>query len=391
MENTFELGVDRRATACIKWDFQEMDYGRSGLLPFSIADADYPTCPAILEALKKRIDNGVIGYTDLSREYLDAVAHWCERRHGWKIDTDWIVPTGGIVPAMCNALEALTAPDARVIVQPPVYDPFYSIINASGRQMVKNDLILDETGYRMDFDGLEAICKDGAAAIIICSPHNPVCRVWSEEELARLADICHRYGVLVISDEIHWDLMLGGSKHVTMGKFEQLYDKLIVCTSCSKSFNVAGLDTSNLIIPGKAVRQKYRDWLFARYLFCPNTLGMVAAQAAYEHGEAWLEESLTHLTGNAEALRLYISQYLPKVKAADIQGTYLVWLDMRAYGRSSDELIERIAVEGAGLNGGNHYGENYEGFVRMNIACPRKQLMDGLDCVKRALDAIDHK
>lgn len=159
------------------------------LLPFSIADADYPTYPPILEALKRRIDNGVIGYTDLGEDYFSAVAGWCRRRHGWEIEHSWVVPTGGIVPAMCNAIEALLPPDGKVIVQPPVYDPFYSIIEASGRKMVKNDLICDENGYRMDYDGLEKACKDGASMLLLCSPHNPVCRVWMEDELKRVADI----------------------------------------------------------------------------------------------------------------------------------------------------------------------------------------------------------
>lgn len=388
MKSTFEAGVDRRGTASIKWDFQEMDYGRSGLLPFSIADADWPTCPEVLDALKRRVDNGVIGYTDISPEYLAAVTGWYERRHHWKVEPDWVVPTGGIVPAMCNALEALTPENAQVIVQPPVYDPFYSVIKAAGRRQVDNPLILDEAGYHMDFDGLEQACRNGAAAILLCSPHNPVCRVWSHEELSRLADICARYGLLVISDEIHWDLALGGREHVTLGQFPQLYEKLIVCTSCSKSFNLAGLDTSNLVIPGDATRKAFRDYLFARYLFCPNALGMVAAQAAYENGEAWLDEALEYIQGNVETVRDFLSENLPQVKLADPQGTFLLWFDMRAYGLSSEELVERIAQAGAGLNAGSHYGSAYDGFVRMNVACPRSQLLGGLDCVKRALDAI---
>ena len=386
MASTFETGVDRRGTACIKWDFQEMDYGRSGLIPFSIADADWPTCQAVLDALKNRVAQGVIGYTDIAPEYLAAVAGWCERRHHWTIDTDWIVPTGGIVPSICNLLEALTPTDAQVIVQPPVYDPFYSVIKASGRRQVENPLILDETGYHMDFAGLEELCKAGASALVLCSPHNPVCRVWRREELSRLAEICARYHVLVISDEIHWDLALGGREHTTMGQFPQLYEHMVVCISCSKSFNVAGLDTSNLIIPGEKIRQTFRDYLFARYLFCPNTLGMVAAQAAYQGGEDWLEEALEYLTANAKAVQDFMAQSLPKVKVAEPEGTFLLWFDMRAYGLSSEELVKRIADAGAGLNAGSHYGAGYDGFVRMNIACPRRQLMAGLECVKRALE-----
>jgi len=388
--DAFEKGVDRQGTACIKWDFQQLDYeGRSGLLPFSIADADYRTYQPVLDALKKRIDNGVIGYTDLNDEYFSAVAGWCERRHSWKIDHRWIVPTGGIVPAMCNAIEAFTDRDAAVIVQPPVYDPFYSIIDASGRRTLKNDLIHDKNGYRMDYEGLETLCRDGAKVLLLCNPHNPVCRVWTAEELRKVAEICRKYGVIVISDEIHWDLMLGGHKHVTMGQFPELYEQLVVCTSCSKTFNVAGLETSNLIIPGEALRKKYQDYLYARYLFVPNTLGLESVKAAYVDGDAWVDREQAFLTENAELACEYIEKNLPKVKVADPQGTYLLWLDMTAYGKTSDELICRIAEAGAGLNSGKHYGDAYDGFVRMNVACPKKQLLAGLGCIQKALAALE--
>jgi len=387
--NSFDQGVDRKGTDCIKWDFQEMDYGRSGLLPFSIADADYPTCPEILRAIKDRVDNGVIGYTDISPEYNSAIAGWAKRRHDWDIDNSWIVPTGGIVPAMCNAIEALLSKDAGVIVQPPVYDPFYSIINAAGRRILKNDLLLDETGYHMDFEGLRKLCEEGAEMILLCSPHNPVCRVWTEEELRTLAEICDEYGVIVVSDEIHWDIILGDNKHITMGKFRDiLKDRLIVCTSCSKTFNIAGLETSNLIIPGEEIRKKYQDYLYSRYLFCPNTLGLVAAQAACTYGDAWVDEENAHLTENARIVCDFMEKELPDVKVAEVQGTYLLWFDMRSYKLSSDELVEKIAEAGAGLNSGAHYGEAYEGFIRMNIACPKEQLKAGLECIKKALTAL---
>jgi len=388
MQGTFDEGVDRRGTACIKWDFQEADYGRSGLLPFSIADADYRTHQPILDALKKRIDNGVIGYTDLDETYFSAVKGWCERHHDWKVESEWIVPTGGIVPAMCNAIEAFTEQNAKVIVQPPVYDPFYSIIRASGRELVKNDLILDESGYRMDYEKLEEACRQGARVLLLCSPHNPVCRVWTREELQRLADICKTYGVIVISDEIHWDLALGKRVHTTMGAFEEIWEQLVVCTSCSKTFNIAGLETSNLIIPGRKLRETYQNWLYARYLFCPNTLGLEATKAAYLTGDEWVDEEKAYLTENAATVCAFMEEHLPKVIVAEPQGTYLMWFDMRKYGLGSEELVKRIADAGAGLNSGHHYGEQYDGFVRMNIACPRTQMLDGLECIRKALENV---
>ena len=385
----FNEKIDRRGTACIKWDFQEMDYkGKSGLLPFSIADADYRIHEPILQALKDRIDTGVIGYTDLGPEYFEAVRKWCRERHDWEVEKEWLVPVGGIVPAINTLIEVLTGPDAGIIVQPPVYDPFYSVVEAAGRRCLKNDLILDEDGYHMDFAGLEKLAADGAEMLVLCSPHNPVCRVWTREELQKVADIAARYGLYVVSDEIHWDLVLGGCEHVTMGQFRELYERLVVCTSCSKTFNIAGLETSTLIIPGEAVRTKVQDHLYARYLFVPNTLGLTAVVAAYNTGSEWVDEEQRFLTENAKIVGDFLAEHLPKVKLARPEGTYLLWMDMRAYGLSSDELIDRIAEEGAGLNAGNHYGENYDGFVRMNVACPKEQLLAGLACIERALNNI---
>ena len=387
--DSFNEAAERKGTACIKWDFQETDYGRSGLLPFSIADADYRTYQPVIDALKERLDSGVIGYTDLNEEYFSAVKGWCGRRHGWEIESSWIVPVGGIVPAISTAIEVLTEPGAGVIVQPPVYDPFYSVIEANGRKVLKNDLKRTEDGYKMDLEGLEALAKEGASMLVLCSPHNPVCRVWTYEELAALADICTRYGLIVVSDEIHWDLILGERPHVTMGCFPALYERLIVCTSCSKTFNLAGLETSNLIIPGETLRGKYQSYLYARYLFVPNTLGLEAVKAAYKDGDAWVDAECAFLKENAAVVRDYLAEYLPKVKLAEPEGTYLLWLDMTAYGLTSDELIERIAASGAGLNNGIHYGEHYDGFVRMNVACPRQQLLAGLDCIRKAMKGAE--
>ena len=383
--SSFNEAAVRKGTACIKWDFQEADYGVSGLLPFSIADADYRTYQPIVDALKARVDSGVIGYTDLNEEYFSAVKGWCKRRHDWTIESSWIVPTGGIVPAMCTAIEVLTEPGAGVIVQPPVYDPFYSIIEASGRKILRNDLLKTEAGYQMDLAGLEELAQKGASMLLLCSPHNPVCRVWTYEELEAVARICQKHGIIVVSDEIHWDLILGDKKHVTMGQFSQLYDQLIVCTSCSKTFNIAGLETSNLIIPGEKIRKKYQDHLYARYLFVPNTLGLESVKAAYKDGDAWVDAQCAHLKENARIVKEYLQENLPEVHLAEVEGTYLLWLDMTAYGLSSDALVERIAAAGAGLNSGAHYGAAYEGFVRMNVACPKEQLLSGLDCIRKAL------
>jgi len=387
--DSFNVAIDRLGTACIKWDFRESTYGIADLLPFSIADADYRVNQPILDALKKRIDSGVIGYTDIDESYLSAIAGWVGRRHGWDIDPEWIVPTEGIVPTLANIIEAFTKPGDGVIVQSPIYDPFFTVIKATGRTVVENDLIKDDDGYHMDLDGLERIAEAGAKLLLLCSPHNPVCRLWTAAELEQLAAVCIRHQILVVSDEIHWDLVLGGRKHVTMGVIPGIHDQLIVGTSCSKTFNMAGLETSNFIVPNPDLRKTLRDFLFGRYLFCPNTLGLEAAKAACNTGDEWVDEQTAFLTHNADIVCDFVAEQLPKVTVAKPEATYLLWFDMTAYGLTSDELVHLIAEHGAGLNSGHHYGERYDGYVRMNIACPIEQLTAGLNCIKNALDSID--
>jgi len=381
----FDEGAYRKGTASIKWDFQKQEYGTDGLLPFSIADADYPIYKPVLEAIKLRIDNGVLGYTDADKSYFAAVSGWAFRRHGWTINNNWIVPVSSIVPGIANLIEVFTNPGDKIIVQPPVYAPFYSVVNATGRELIKNGLILSGGRYIMDYKGLEKACAGGAKMLILCSPHNPVCRLWSEEELIALSEICFKYCVIVVSDEIHWDLALGGGKHFTMGRVNKLHEQLIVCTSCSKTFNIAGLQTSNFIIPDKFLRDKFKNWLYGRYMFCPNALGMEAVKAAYTYGDRWADEQQAYLTENAYLVRDFMSDHLPRVKLAQPEATYLLWLDMRAYGLSSEELVRLIARAGAALNSGLHYGGGYDGFLRMNVACPQKQLYSGLECIKIAL------
>lgn len=387
--NSFENSVSRKGTDCIKWDFQKEDYGRENLLPFSIADADWKTCPDIIEALKERCEHGIFGYTDISDSYRSAVERWCRVHHDWQIEKEWIVPVEGVVPSIADCIEALSEPGAKVIVQPPVYDPFYAVVRATGRECMENSLIHDEHGYHMNFEELEQMCQNGASVLLLCSPHNPVGRVWNEKELNRVAEICNRDHVTVISDEIHWDLILGRQKHITMGKYAELLNSLVICTSCSKSFNLAGLQTSNLIIPDETARRKVQNFLYGRYRFNPNTFGMIATETAYTKGDEWLAEEIDYIRENAEFVEYFLKGNLPKVTMSKLQGTYLVWLDMRACHRSSEQLVRMFAREGAALNDGSHYGKGYDGFVRMNIACPRSQLEEGLFCIYRALEKAE--
>jgi cystathionine beta-lyase len=240
----------------------------------------------------------------------------------------------------------------------------------------------------MDFHGLEKICVSGVKMLLLCSPHNPVSRIWSEYELRNLAEICSRHGVIVVSDEINWDITLGGRKHYTAGRVKEFQGRLIVCTSCSKTFNLAGLEMSNLIIPDKTLREKFRKYLNGRHLAYSNALGLEAVKAAYADGDDWVDRQTAYLTKNAETACEFIGDYMPEVEVAKPEATYLLWLNMRHYGMTSEQLTRRIATAGAALNNGLHYGEDYDGFVRMNIACPREQLYAGLECIRKAVGGL---
>jgi len=385
----FSSEIDRKGSSSIKWDFQKKDYNRDGILPFGIADSDFMVAPEVRERLKKRIDGGVFGYTLPDGKYYDDVVSWCSRRHGLKIKRDWIVPTGCIVSALFDLVDCLTEKGDGVIIEPPVYDPFFSVVNGSGRKVVECPLIHDEGRYRMDYAKIGKACKDGAKAMILCSPHNPVSRVWSEDELRKLADIVKEYGILLISDEIHWDLMLFGSKHVSMAAFDDILDNVIVTISPSKTFNIAGLQTSSTLIKDKAMRERFQAYLSVRSKTCVNALGYEALKACYELGDKWVDEELAHLSSNAQiVLDFFKENSHLNVSVAKPEGTYLLWLDMRSHGKTSDELVGAFAKAGAGLNSGKHYGNGYDGFVRMNIACPERQLRKGLEIIKGALEAM---
>jgi len=385
----FDQGLDRKGTACAKWDFQNDIFGGPpDILPFWVADSDYRTCQAVIDAIKTRADHGAFGYSDADDDYRDAIAGWIERRHSWKIDPQWLFPTEGIVPTLATVIEAITEPGDGVVIQPPVYDPFFEIIEGIGRTIVANDLICDETGYHMDFDDLDKCGAAGAKVMLLCSPHNPVGRLWTTEELTRLAEICARHDMYVLSDEIHWDLILGGREHITMGRIPIGTDRLVVAASCSKTFNIAGLEASSFIVPNQELRERILRYRRSRGLFGPNLLGMTAAKAACTYGDDWVDQQAAFLTRNAQIVRDFLKRHLPRIGLVEPEATYLLWLDARAYGLTSDQLVDLIVAHGASLNNGRHYGENYDGFIRLNIACPLSQLMQGLDRIKRALDSV---
>jgi aminotransferase/cystathionine beta-lyase len=351
-------------------------------VPFSVADMEFKTPPEIVEGLKEYLDTTVLGYTLPTESYLEAVAGWMETRHSWKIDKEWIVTTAGVVPGFYNAIKCLSRPGEGIIVQTPVYYPFYSAIESSGRKIVRNPLKLDGTTYSIDFEDLETKASDPANKILLfCSPHNPVGRIWTREELTKVGEICLRHGVMIISDEIHFDLVMPGSRHTVFAALsESLADNMIVCTAPSKTFNLAGLHTSNLIIPNKGLREAFKKGQTDDGLFGVNILGAKACEIAYRRCAPWLDQLIALVWRNHEVLKAYLAAKLPQVKIFDLEGTYLQWMDFRAFGMEKAEL-ERFMQQEAELflDEGYVFGDEGEGFERMNLACPTATMMAGLE------------
>ncbi len=386
MNYSFDENAPRRGTASMKWDELGLRFGNPEALPFWVADTDYPTAPEITEAIHAAADRAAFGYTFADESYFRAVCGWFSSRHGWDINQEWIVPSTGIVSGLSNIIRCFTEPGDGIMVQPPVYDPFYETVERSGRRVVRNWLLGDNAaGYTMDFADMERKLSDGAKMMILCNPHNPVGRVWTAEELSRTAELCDKYNVVLVSDEIHWDILIDGAQQVTLGTVAK-QKNIVVLTAPSKTFNLAGLQTSNLVFPDDGMRNKFKVWLEERFIESPNQLGMSACRAAYEHGAGWCDAQNVYLTENARAVEAFFHEKFPGVTAAKLEGTYLMWLDMRCFGLTSEELRIKLASAGAALNDGFRYGgEKYDGFMRLNLACPRHQLESGLEIIASAL------
>ncbi len=379
----FDTPAPRTGTGAIKWDLRQSAFGNGDALPFWVADSDYMSPPEVVEALRDAAARCVFGYTLPTRSYKDAVAGWVARRHGWEIDPDWIVPSTGIVSELAHIVRCFTEPGDRILIQTPVYDPFAGVVRDAGRTPVENRLLRDGAlRYTMDFEDLARKLAAGVKMMILCSPHNPVGRVWTREEVCRVAELCAAHGALLVSDEIHWDILMPGRAHFSAGS-AGTPGNLIVLTAPSKTFNVAGLKCSNDIIPDAGLREKLTKWKEIRHLDGPNSLGMTACQAAYTHGGRWCDEQNAYLAGNARLVYDVRAQKLPEIGIAPLEGTYLMWLDISKTGLDSRAFCDRLNRAGAILNDGYRYGD--DGFVRLNIACPRAQLEAGLEIIAATL------
>lgn len=385
----FDQVVNRLGFNSKKWDACEEMFGSRDVTPMWIADMDFPTAEEIVEAIKTRADHGIFGYTGMPDSYSEAVAGWMERRHGWKIEREWICHCPGVVSALSFLIDTFTEPGDAVIVQSPVYYPFARAVKNGGRRVLDNPLKLVDGAYRMDLAGLKAQLDDKVKMIFLCSPHNPVGRVWTREELKELADLCLEHHILIVSDEIHADLLFQGAHHTCFGTLgPEVEENLILCNAASKTFNLAGLKTSNIIIPNEKLRKAFTATLNKYNVGSGNVFGLVATEAAYRYGEPWLEELKTYLQGNLDYMLEFMKERLPQIPIIPPEGTYLVWMDFHALGMEDKEL-EQFCIKEAKIafDPGYEFGEGGSGYMRANIACPRVLLKEALENLAKAVEA----
>ncbi len=377
MKYDFDKTIDRRATNSYKWDSAP-----EGVLPMWVADMDFRTAPAIIDALQKRVAHGIFGYTRVPDAYYDAVTSWFSRRHGWDIDREWIIYTSGVVPAVSAVIKALTVPGDKVIVQTPVYNCFFSSIRNNGCEIVSNPLRRTADTYKMDFDALERCAADPRTKVmLLCNPHNPAGRVWTPDELTRLGNICLRNGVTVVADEIHCELVYQGFKYTPFASLSDAFlHRSVTCVSPSKAFNIAGLQIANIVAFDNDLRSRIDKAININEVCDVNPFGVAATIAAYNEGEEWLNQLVDYLHGNYEAMAEFCRRELPEFPITRLEGTYLVWMDCSSLGMSSDAL-EHALLDDARLwlNAGTMYGAEGEGYMRWNIACPRSVMLDGLN------------
>lgn len=384
MKYNFDEIIPRRGTNSYKWD----SAGDADILPMWVADMDFRTAPPVVEALRKRAEHGIFGYVRVPDAYYAAVTNWFARRHDWQIEKEWIIYTTGVVPALSAVIKALTIPGDKVMVQTPVYNCFFSSIRNNGCGMIANPLIYRNGTYQIDFADLEQKAADPSVKVLLlCNPHNPAGRVWTKQELTRIGDICIRNNVWVIADEIHCELVFPGHTYIPFASISQEFlMHSVTCTSPSKAFNLAGLQIANIISADTDIRIKIDKAINVNEVCDVNPFGVEALMAAYNDSEEWLEELKQYLFANYNYLRAYFAECLPKFPVSMLEGTYLVWVDCSVLNQSSDEIVKTLLEkEKLWVNEGGLYGEAGEGFIRINIACPRQQLIEGLNRLRRAL------
>ena len=377
MKYNFDEIIPRRNSNSVKWDLAANDC----VLPMWVADMDFRTAPPIIEALEKRVQHGIFGYTKVPQAYFDAVTGWFQRRHHYTFRKEWTLYTTGVVTALSAIIKALTDPGDKVIVQTPVYHCFFSSIRNNECECVSNQLIYKDGTYTIDFDDLKEKASDPRVKLLLlCHPHNPVGRVWSREELTRIGKICFENGVIVVSDEIHCDLVYPGYRHIPFASLnDDLCGHLITCTAPTKTFNIAGLQCANIHVSDDTFRQKINKALIINEVNAINPFAVEALIAAYNNSEEWFEELKEYLYDNYLYLKDFFEKHLPLFPVISLEATYLVWVDCSVLNRPSKEIADvLLEKENLWVNAGSMYGAGGENFIRINIACPRERLEEGL-------------
>jgi cystathionine beta-lyase len=377
----FDEIIDRRHTDCVKYDGYQEIYGADDLLPLWVADMDFRTPDFVLEAMQKRLEHPVMGYFIHSEQYYSSIVNWMQRRHGWTIRPEWIEFAPGIVPGLAFLVQAFTQPGDKVIVQPPVYHPFYYVVEHQHRTIVRSPLLKCADHYEMDFEDLEDKLVAGARMMILCNPHNPVGRCWSREELRRVASLCKQYQCLLVSDEIHSDLIMPGYKHIpTALASPETADNIITCMAPSKTFNIAGLSTSEIIISDRKLRCRFEQVVHdGLHIYVGNIFGEAASIACYTQGDEWLGQLLDYLYENIVYVQDYLRENLPLIKTFRHEATYLMWLDFSHFGLTHEELSECLVKKAKlALNDGAIFGDEGKCHFRLNVACPRATLEEAM-------------
>ena len=392
MKYNFNEKVDRSKNHAAKWEEMDKKFGSNDLLPMWIADMDIKTAPAIVDAIKEKAEQAIFGYVYRSESYYQTAANWIEKKFDYKIDPKTLIHSPGVVPSMCMLVKAMTKEDEKVLIQTPVYPPFAESVKTGKRTLVTNELLKDENGYyTIDFEDLEKKLSDEKVTLfIICSPHNPVGRVWKREELQKMADLCLKYNVRILADEIWRDLVLPGFKHIPMASLsKEIEDITITLFSPTKTFNIAGLQASFATFPREEEWKAFDTFLGEMDIKRNNPFSLVAFEAAYTKGEEWLEELLVHFDGNCQYVVDFLKERIPEIKVAKPEGTYLMWLDFNGLGLSKEELTNLLIKEAkVAMNDGATFGENGKGFARLNIACPRYMVEDAMTRIESAVKKL---
>jgi cystathionine beta-lyase len=387
----FDQIIPRHGTYSVKYDFARERGVPEGLIPMWVADMDFRAPEPVVEALQRVAGHGVFGYSEVKSDYYEALESWFERRFNYNIKREWIKKTPGVVFAIAMAIKAFTKPGDSVLIQTPVYYPFSSMVRENGCQLVDSPLVYKDGAYGIDLDHFErAVKENGAKLFLLCSPHNPVARVWTEEELRAMGEICLRHGCLVLSDEIHCDFVWNGYKHLIFNSLDPRFDSIsIIATAPSKTFNLAGIQISNILIPDRDIKKAFSREIDKAGVSQLNVMGLVAAKAAYLYGEEWLEQLKAYMEKNLFLFKTFVKERLPRLTLVEPQGTYLLWVDFRALGLSRKELSDlMIRKAGLWLDEGEMFGPGGAGFQRFNIACPRKLLQKALEQLEKAVNSL---